>query len=104
MYAKLEACYNTYIAIFWSNLSRLNGLFIILNISMFFLSGLVSRGYYFTFYSIGCFFIVALLSIIPLSLMGRFWFYMFNLLLELIGGYFFLASMVYWIRAGAQLG
>ena len=36
----------------WGNLSRLNGLLIILNISMFFLTGLVAQGYYYTFYSL----------------------------------------------------
>ena len=91
-------------AIFCSNLSQLNGLFITLNLSIYFRAGLVRTGHCFPFYSIGCLFIAALLSIIPLSLMGRFWFYMLNLLLELIGGYFFLASMAYWIRPGAKPG
>lgn len=33
---------------FWSHLSRFNNLLVIMNISMFFLTGLVARGYYYT--------------------------------------------------------
>ena len=39
-------------AVYWNNLSRLNNLLIIMNISMFFLTGLISQGYYYTFYSL----------------------------------------------------
>ena len=59
MYAKFERSYKSHMAIFRSNLFRFNGLLIILYISMFFLSGLVSRGTYFTFYSSGCFFVAS---------------------------------------------
>ena len=101
MYSKTEMSYEKYMVIYWANLSRLNNLMIILNISMFFLSGLVSRGYYYTYYSIGCCFLVAILAIIPLSLISRLWFYLVNLLIEFVGIYFLTASIIYWVRTGA---
>ena len=102
MYSKTETSYEKYMVIYWANLSRLNNLMIILNISMFFLSGLVSRGYYYTYYSIGCCFLVAILAIIPLSLINRLWFYLVNLLIEFVGIYFLTASIIYWVRNGAH--
>jgi len=104
MYSKIEMSYERNVVIYWANLSRLNDLMIVLNISMFFLSGLVSRGYYYTFYSIGCCFLVAVLSIIPLSFINRLWFYLVNLLIEFVGIYFLTASIIYWVRNGAQVG
>jgi hypothetical protein len=65
--------------IYRANLSRINNLMIILNISIFFLSGLVSRGYYYIFYAIDCCFLVAILAIVPLSFIHRPWFYLVNL-------------------------
>ena len=102
MYSKIEMPYEKYMVIYWGNLSRFNNLMIILNISMFFLSGLVSRGYYYTFYSIGCCFLVAILAIIPLSLIRRLWFYLVNLLIEFVGIYFLTASIIYWVRNGVH--
>ena len=102
MYSKIEMSYEKHMVIYWANLSRFNNLMIILNISMFFLSGLVSRGYYYTFYSIGCCFLVAILAIIPLSFINRLWFYLVNLLVEFVGIYFLAASIIYWVRSGAH--
>ena len=96
--------YKKYLIIFWSNLSRLNNLFIILNISMFFLSGLVSSGYTYTFYSISCFLVVAILTILPIACVGRLWDYLLNVFIELVGIYFFIASIAYWVHTGAKLG
>ena len=100
---RIEEHFRNYRVILWANLSRLNNLLIIVNISMFFLSGLVAEGYYFTFYSIGCFAFVAVLSILPLPLLGRLWFYLLNLLIEFVGIYFLVASIIYWVRAGGQV-
>lgn len=102
MYSKIEMSYEKYMVIYWANLCRINNLLIILNISMFFLSGLVSRGYYYTFYSIGCCFLVTILAIIPLSFIHRLWFYLVNLLVEFVGIYFLAASITYWVRSGAH--
>ena len=90
--------------IFWANLSRFNNLLIILNISMFFLTGLVARGYFYTFFSIGCFALVAILMILPVPFIGRLWFYLVNLLIEFVGIYFLVASIIYWVQAGGQMG
>jgi len=103
MYSKLEESYRNYLVVYWANLSRLNNLLIIINISMFFLTGLVSKGYFYTFYSIGCFSIVAILTIIPSPQLSRLWFYLFNLVVEFVGIYFLVASVVYWVRNGAQV-
>ena len=102
MSSKIEMSYEKYMVIYWANLCRDNNLLIILNISMFFLSGLVSSGYYYTFYSIGGCFLVAILSIIPLSFINRLWFYLLNLMVEFGGIYFLAASIIYWVRSGAH--
>ena len=102
MSSKIEMSYEKHMVIYWANLSRFNNLMIILNISMFFLSGLISRGYYYTFYSIGCCLLVAILAIIPLSFIHRLWFYLVNLLIEFVGIYFLAASIIYWVRNGAH--
>jgi hypothetical protein len=70
---------------------------------MFFLSGLVSKGYYYTFYSIGCCFFLAVLSIIPLTFVNRLWFYIVSLLIEFVAGYFLSVSIIYWVRTGAKV-
>lgn len=103
MYSQIEKSYRKHVVIYWANLSRINNLMIALNISMFFLSGLVSMGYYYTFYSIGCCFVVATLSIIPGSFINRLWFYLVSLLVEFVGIYFITASIIYWVRNGAQV-
>ncbi len=100
---RIEEFFRDYRVILWANLTRLNNLLIIVNISMFFLSGLVAEGYYFTFYAIGCFAFVAILSILHVPLIGRLWFYMLNLLIEFVGIYFLVASIIYWVQAGGQV-
>lgn len=100
----LAESYDKYLVILWSNLSRLNNLFIILNISMFFLSGLVSQGYTYTFYSISCFLTVAILTILPVAYVGRLWFYLLNCFIVVVGIYFFIASIAFWVSTGARLG
>jgi len=103
MYSKIEMSYEKSVVIYWAILSRINNLMVVLNISIFFLSGLVSRGYYYTFYSIGCCFLVAMLAIIPLSFINRLWFYFVNLLIEFVGIYFLTASIIFWVRNGVQV-
>lgn len=104
MYERLNESFEDYMPIFWANFSRLNNLLIILNISMLFLSGLVSKGYFYTFYSIGCFSLAAIFTILPFPLIGKLWFYFLNLLIELAGIYFLVASIAYWVHSGARLG
>ena len=104
IYYRLDESFRNNMVILWANFSRLNNLLIILNISIFFLSGLVSKGYFYTFYSISCFSVVAFITILPVNFISRLWFYLLNLLIEIVGIYFLVASIVYWVRAGAKLG
>lgn len=104
LYCRLEGSFKEHLAVFWANLTRLNNLLIILNISMFFLTGLVSKGYFFTFFSIGCFSIVAMLTIVPVAQIERLWYYLLALFLEFAGMYFLVASVVYWVTNGARPG
>jgi len=104
MYFQIKESFRDNVVIFWGNLSRLNNLLIIVNITMFFLSGLVAQGYFYTFYSISCFALVAILIILPIPFVSRLWFYLLNLLIEFVGIYFLIASIIYWVRAGGQIG
>lgn len=77
--------------IYWFNLDRITSLLIILNISLFFLTELVTKfGYYYTIYSLVLLGIVELFLIVPLGLLDRFWFYCLCLILELIAIFFLL--------------
>jgi hypothetical protein len=85
-------------ALLWTNLSRLNGLMVIANLSLFFLTRLVvEKGYYYTFYSLFFLGLVALALILPHGLFRRLWFYLFCLILEGVGIYFLVSSGWYWV-------
>lgn len=88
-------------AVYWSNLGRFNNLLVIVNISMFFLTGLVARGYYYTFYSLILLGIVGLGAIVPTGLIHRLWYYWIFLAAELAGIYYLAASIVYWLANGS---
>ncbi|MFC1828536.1 hypothetical protein ACFL0O_02870 [Thermodesulfobacteriota bacterium] len=69
-----------------------------MNISLFFLTELVTRqGYYYTFFSLLCLGIVAFGLLIPLGLVNRFWYYCIFLLAELAAIYFLTASIWFWV-------
>lgn len=53
------------------------------------------------FFSLGCFSVVAILTILPVTLINRLWFYLFNLLIEFVGIYFLIASIIYWVNTDA---
>jgi hypothetical protein len=83
---------------YWASLSRLNNLLIILNISLFFLTELVTKeNYYFTFYSLLFLGLVSLGTLFPLGLLNRLWYYLIFLILEFIGIYFLVTSAWYWV-------
>ena len=94
----MDTVYQRHLAMLWGNLSRLNNLLVLMNISMFFLSGLVERGYYFTFFSLGCLGVVGFAILIPTRLIDRLWYYLTLLALEFVGAYFLIASVTYWIQ------
>jgi hypothetical protein len=84
--------------VYWSHLSRLNGLLVILNVSLFFLTELVTtQSYYFTFFSLLSLGFVYLGLLIPIGCINRLWYYLIFLFLEIIGGYFLVASGWYWV-------
>ncbi len=85
-------------AIFWANLTRLNNLLVVLNISLFFLTGLVAKGYFYTFISLGCLAGVSIAAILPTPLIRRLWYYGLCFLFELGGIYYLVNSIVYWVR------
>lgn len=84
--------------LFWSNLSRLNGLLIILNISLFFLTGLVAKGYYYTCYSLVGLGLVGVGLLVPTKLVRNVKYYWLILVVEFFAIYFLVTSIVYWIR------
>lgn len=99
-YEKLDNAFELDHVIFWSNLSRLNNLLVIMNISMFFLTGLVAKGYFYTFYSLIILSIVSVGLLIPTTLIRSLWYYCFYFVLELMGLYFLVASIAYWVNNG----
>ena len=60
---------------YWSNLSRINNLLVIMNISMFFLTGLVSRGYFYTCYSLVCLGAVGMGVLVPTAMIRNLLYY-----------------------------
>ena len=97
---KLDTAFDADHMNFWSNLSRVNNLLVIMNISMFFLTGLVAKGYYFTFYSLVCLGVVGMGSLVPTTLIRKLGYYWIFLTVELLGLYFLVASVLYWVRNG----
>jgi hypothetical protein len=87
--------------VLWGNLSRLNNLLIIMNISLFFLTGLVERGYFYTFTSLISLGVVSLSAILAIFLIRKLWYYCCCLVFELIGLYYLVSSIVYWVRFGS---
>jgi hypothetical protein len=84
--------------LYWSTLSRQNNLVVIMNISMFFLTGLVTQGYYYTFYSLVCAGAVAVGILVPTTLTRRLWYFWLFLIVEFLGIYFLAASVIYWVN------
>lgn len=82
----------------WAHLSRVNNLLIALNISLFFLTDLVTKhGYYFTFFSLFFLSLVAVVPLLAFGLLYRLWYYLTMVLSEAVGIYFLVVSIVYWV-------
>lgn len=97
-YTRREARFGMDYINYWSHLSRFNNLLVIMNISMFFLTGLVAKGYYFTFYSLIFSCIVGIGVLVPTIMIRRLWYYGIFLVLEMVSLYFLIASLVYWVN------
>ena len=95
---RLKKAYEEDYLLYWTNISRATTLLIILNISMFFLTGLVTtQRYFYTFFSIVALSVVLLGGILPLGYHRSFKVYIFFLAFEFIGAYFLIASAWYWV-------
>lgn len=82
----------------WSHLSRCTNLLVIANISLFFLTELVTeQRYYFTFFSLLFLGIVYIGLLLPLGLMDRLWYYLIFMVSEFIAIYFLVVSAWYWV-------
>lgn len=95
---KAEQWFRAEHVLFWSNLSRLNGLLIILNISLFFLTGLVAKGYYYTCYSLLGLGLVGVGMLVPTKLVRNVVYYWLFIVVELTAIYFLVTSIIFWIR------
>lgn len=85
--------------IYWSSLSHATNLLIILNISLFFVTELVTKhGYYFTYFSLLSLLIVQCGLLLPLGLLGRLWYYCVFLCFEIIAIYFLVSSVWFWVE------
>jgi len=84
-------------SIHWSSLTLVNNSLILVNISLFFVTELVKQGYYFTYYSLFFLALVQLCILIPVGLTQNIRFYLMTLILEFIGIYFIIASVVFWL-------
>lgn len=98
---KLRHAFDIDHASYWSNLSRINNLLVIMNISMFFLTGLVARGYFFTSYSLLCSVIVGTGVLVPTTMIRNLWYYWIFLVVEFTGLYFLVASVIFWVHNGS---
>jgi hypothetical protein len=102
LYQRLDKRFAPHADIHWAHLSRLTNLLIILNISLFFLTDLVTRhGYYYTFYSLLFLSVAAMGPLMPIGLFNRLWYYLIFLLNEAMGIYFLVVSGWYWVSTNS---
>lgn len=93
-----QAAFERDATIYWANLSRLTNLLIVLNITLFFLTGLVTEhGYYYTFYSLTGLGLVELALLVPHGRCSRLWFYLACLAVLAVAVWFLVVSGWYWI-------
>ena len=100
-FEKLQHAFDTDHVNYWSNLSRINNLLIIINISMLFLTGLVAKGYFYICYSLVFLGVVGMGVLVPTTLVRRLRYYWAFLAVEFSGLYFLVASVIYWVKHGS---
>ncbi len=99
VYKRLSELFAEQMDTYWSSLSLATNLLIILNISLFFVTELVTtQGYYYTFYSLFCLLFVQLGLILPLGMLNRLWYYSIFCFAELIAIYFLVSSVWFWVE------
>lgn len=95
---KLKESFESQMVIYWSNLSRTTNLLILLNISLFFVTELVTKkGYYYTYYSLSLLLIVKVGLLVPFGLLNRLWYYCIYLVIEMVAIYFLVSSIWFWV-------
>jgi len=95
----LNTSFQRHLVIYWGNMSRTNNLMIILNISLFFLTELVTTGvYYYTYYSLVLVVFVKVGLLIPIGLINRLWYYCIFLFAQIIAAYYLIASIIFWVK------
>jgi hypothetical protein len=99
IWADCQQCFGEQYAVLWPNLSRATSLLAILNTSLFFLSGAVQcQGYYWPIYSLGLLGVVEVVLMLPLGLNRQLWYYLFAMALWMLAGWFFVGSILLWLR------
>ena len=98
LWKRLSKAFARDYAVYWDSLGRLNSLSIVMNISAFFLTGLIYQGYYYTYYSLSLLCLVAIGIQIPTLWLDRLKYYLLFLLAEVIALYFLIASIIYAAR------
>jgi len=90
-------------AVYWANLGRAANLLVVLNVSLFFVSGLVTKyGYYYTYYSLLLLIPTYLGLLLPIGRIDRLGHYVLALL-AFSGAWVFLGlSVVYWVGQGGM--
>ncbi len=95
---KLREHFQVNYAVYWANLGRFTNLLVILNVSFFFLTELVTtQGYYYTFYSLLALGLVYLGLLVPVGRLDRLWYYLIFLVCEIVAVYFVVVSVVFWV-------
>lgn len=98
-YKSRSELFTKQMGIYWESLSHMTSLLIILNISLFFVTELVTtKGYYYTYFSLSALLVVETGLLLPLGLLNRLWYYCIFLFAELIAIYFLVSSVWFWIQ------
>ncbi len=98
---KLSKHYKENYQLYLDHMQQFNHLLILLNISFFFVTELVIKeNYYFTYFSLAALGLIQLLVLLPFRWIKNYKFYLFLLFLMMVAGYFFIASVVYWVKIG----
>jgi len=94
----LQIHFDNHKNIYWMNLSRFTAMLIILNISLFFVTELVTRqGYYYTYFLLLALFAVESALLVPVGLVDKLWYYRIFLAAEIIALYFLFSSVWFWV-------
>lgn len=97
-----DRCFHEQNIFLWPHLSRAIGLMVVLNTSLFFLTGAVTHGgYYYPIIALVLLAIAKLLILLPLGFQARLPFYMIVLALWIAAAWLLGASLIHWLRQAA---